>query len=77
MRVGNSKLMPFSQGLISNILEEDVVQPLLVSTSAVELATETVCLLLKIDDYVQGGSSISFPGSGEWGLGAALSGAKY
>ena len=41
------------QGLISNILEEDVVQPLLVSTSAVELSTETVCLLLKIDDYVQ------------------------
>jgi T-complex protein 1 subunit delta len=41
------------QGLISNILEEDVVQPLLVTTSAVELATETVCLLLKIDDYVQ------------------------
>lgn len=40
-------------GLISNILEEDVVQPLLVSTSAMELATETVCLLLKIDDYVQ------------------------
>lgn len=40
-------------GLISNILEEDVVQPLLVSTSAIELATETVCLLLKIDDYVQ------------------------
>ena len=41
------------QGLISNILEEDVVQPLLVSTSAIELSTETVCLLLKIDDYVQ------------------------
>ncbi|KAE9409599.1 T-complex protein 1 [Gymnopus androsaceus JB14] len=41
------------KGLISNILEEDVVQPLLVSTSAIELATETVCLLLKIDDYVQ------------------------
>ncbi|KZT40847.1 T-complex protein 1 [Sistotremastrum suecicum HHB10207 ss-3] len=40
------------KGLISNILEEEVVQPLLVSTSAVELATETVCLLLKIDDYV-------------------------
>jgi T-complex protein 1 subunit delta len=40
-------------GLISNILEEDVVQPLLVSTSAIELSTETVCLLLKIDDYVQ------------------------
>ena len=43
----------FIQGLISNILEEDVVQPLLVSTSAIELSTETVCLLLKIDDYVQ------------------------
>ncbi|KAF5381048.1 hypothetical protein D9615_004031 [Tricholomella constricta] len=41
------------KGLISNILEEDVVQPLLVTTSAIELATETVCLLLKIDDYVQ------------------------
>lgn len=46
-------LMGLLQGLISNILEEDVVQPLLVTTSAVELATETVCLLLKIDDYVQ------------------------
>jgi len=41
------------KGQISNILEEDVVQPLLVSTSAIELATETVTLLLKIDDYVQ------------------------
>ncbi|KAG8821266.1 T-complex protein 1 subunit delta [Serendipita sp. 401] len=39
------------KGLISNILEEDVVQPLLVSTSAIELATETVALLLKVDDY--------------------------
>lgn len=39
------------QGLISNILEEDVVQPLLVSTSAIELSTETVALLLKVDDY--------------------------
>jgi T-complex protein 1 subunit delta len=39
--------------MISNILEEDVVQPLLVSTSAIELSTETVTLLLKIDDYVQ------------------------
>jgi len=38
-------------GLITNILEEDVVQPLLVSTSAIELSTETVALLLKVDDY--------------------------
>jgi T-complex protein 1 subunit delta len=42
-----------AQGMISNILEEDVLQPLLVSTSAIELSTETVALLLKIDDYVQ------------------------
>ncbi|KAI0739766.1 TCP-1/cpn60 chaperonin family-domain-containing protein [Daedaleopsis nitida] len=41
------------KGLISNILEEVVVQSLLVSTSAIELSTETVCLLLNIDDYVQ------------------------
>ena len=39
-----------SQGIISNILEENVVQPLLVSTSALELATETVALILRIDD---------------------------
>jgi T-complex protein 1 subunit delta len=38
------------QGIISNILEENVVQPLLVSTSALELATETVALILRIDD---------------------------
>ena len=48
-----ARLNIVSQGLISNIQEEEVVQPLLVSTSAIELATETVCLLLKIDDYVQ------------------------
>lgn len=39
------------KGLVSNILEEDVVQPLLVSTSAIELAAETVALLLRVDDY--------------------------
>jgi len=38
------------QGIISNILAENVVQPLLVSTSALELATETVALILRIDD---------------------------
>jgi len=40
------------KGAISNILEENVVQPLLVSTSAVRLATETVAMILKIDDIV-------------------------
>ncbi|KAL7006061.1 T-complex protein 1 subunit delta [Cystobasidiomycetes sp. EMM_F5] len=39
------------KGMISDIREENVLQPLLVSTSAVELSTETVGLLLKIDDY--------------------------
>jgi hypothetical protein len=41
------------QGTISNILEENVVQPLLVSTSAVQLSSETVRMLLKIDDIVR------------------------
>lgn len=39
------------QGLVGNILEENVLQPLLVSTSAIELATECVGLLCRIDDY--------------------------
>ncbi|MBW0485709.1 hypothetical protein O181_025424 [Austropuccinia psidii MF-1] len=39
------------KGLISNILEENVLQPLLVTTTAITLATETVGLLLRIDDY--------------------------
>ncbi|KAK4824691.1 hypothetical protein QYF61_017762 [Mycteria americana] len=38
------------KGGISNILEELVVQPLLVSLSALTLATETVRSILKIDD---------------------------
>ncbi|KAJ3054336.1 T-complex protein 1 subunit delta [Rhizophlyctis rosea] len=38
------------KGTISNILEENVVQPLLVSTSAIELAAETVKMIMKIDD---------------------------
>ncbi|KAI9227217.1 MAG: T-complex protein 1 subunit delta [Piptocephalis tieghemiana] len=40
------------KGTITNILEENVVQPLLVSTSAIELASETVKMILKIDDIV-------------------------
>ena len=38
------------KGTITNILEEDVLQPLLVSTSAISLATECVRMILKIDD---------------------------
>lgn len=40
------------KGCITNILEENVVQPLLVSTSAITLSTETVRSILKIDDIV-------------------------
>ncbi|XP_063241976.1 T-complex protein 1 subunit delta isoform X2 [Bacillus rossius redtenbacheri] len=40
------------KGSITNILEENVVQPLLVSTSAINLASETVRSILKIDDIV-------------------------
>ena len=40
------------KGQITNILEENVVQPLLVSTSALSLATECVRMILRIDDIV-------------------------
>ncbi|KAB0366013.1 hypothetical protein FD754_010169, partial [Muntiacus muntjak] len=49
---GNGGLNPISTGGVSNILEELVVQPLLVSVSALTLATETVRSILKIDDVV-------------------------
>ncbi len=42
------------KGTISNLKEEGVEQPLLVSTSALTLATETVRMILKCDDYVMG-----------------------
>lgn len=40
------------RGEITDILEENVVQPLLVTTSAITFATETVRSILKIDDIV-------------------------
>ncbi|KAL8589763.1 T-complex protein 1 subunit delta [Nucella lapillus] len=40
------------KGAVTNILEENVLQPLLVSTSAITLASETVRSILKIDDIV-------------------------
>lgn len=40
------------KGTITDILEENVIQPLLVTTSAIQLATETVSMILKIDDIV-------------------------
>ena len=44
------------KGHVSDITEEDVLQPLLVSVSAVTLATETVRSILKIDDIVSVGA---------------------
>ncbi|CAF1057092.1 unnamed protein product [Brachionus calyciflorus] len=40
------------KGLITDILEENVVQPLLVSQSAISLASETIRSILKIDDII-------------------------
>lgn len=39
-----------SGGVNANIAKENVLQPLLVSTSAIELAAETVKMILRIDD---------------------------
>lgn len=40
------------KGEITNMLEENVIQPALVTSSALKLATEVVRLILKIDDIV-------------------------
>ncbi|KAK9814146.1 hypothetical protein WJX72_001254 [[Myrmecia] bisecta] len=40
------------KGAVSNMYDENVVQPLLVTTSAITLATECVRMILKIDDIV-------------------------
>lgn len=40
------------KGIVSDMMEENVLQPLLVSTSAISLAAETVGMILKIDDIV-------------------------
>jgi T-complex protein 1 subunit delta len=42
----------YSQGTITDMLEENVVQPLLVSTSAIKLAAETVRSIMKVDDII-------------------------
>ena len=40
------------KGIVTDMLEENVLQPLLVSLSAIQLATETCSLILKTDDIV-------------------------
>ena len=37
-------------GCITNMYDQNVIQPLLVTTSAIKLATETVCMILKVRD---------------------------
>jgi len=41
------------EGKICDMVEEDVLQPILVSISAITLATETVRMILKIDDIIE------------------------
>jgi len=40
------------KGIVSNMYDLNVVQPLMVSTSAIQLATECVSMMMKIDDIV-------------------------
>jgi len=40
------------KGAISDMAQENVWQPTLVTASAVRLATETVCMIMKIDDVI-------------------------
>jgi len=40
------------RGKVSDMYELNVVQPLLVTTSAIRLATETVAMIMKIDDLI-------------------------
>jgi T-complex protein 1 subunit delta len=40
------------KSIVSDMYDLNVLQPLLVSTSAIHLATETVCMILKIDDLI-------------------------
>lgn len=40
------------RSVVSDMYDLNVLQPLLVSTSAINLATETVCMILKVDDLI-------------------------
>jgi T-complex protein 1 subunit delta len=40
------------KGIVSDMYELNVLQPLLVSTSAIQLATETVSMIMKVDDLI-------------------------
>ena len=40
------------RGVISSMQDENVLQPALVTSNVIQLASETVCSILKIDDIV-------------------------
>lgn len=44
----------YGNGQVTDMRDIDVIQPILVSESAISLATETARMLLKIDDIVIG-----------------------
>lgn len=52
INVAKKKKVDGKPVIVSNMYELNVVQPLLVSTSAIKLATETVCMIMKIDDLI-------------------------
>ncbi|XP_049848479.1 T-complex protein 1 subunit delta-like [Schistocerca gregaria] len=41
------------KGAITDMESENVVQPLIVTTSAIKLATETACMILRLDDMIE------------------------
>jgi hypothetical protein len=59
------------QGYVTDIREENVVQPLLVTTSAIKLAAECVRSILKIDDIVSQKQTFAPETSDVYGLGRA------
>lgn len=50
----NTQGVNVRRGEPGDMKEEGVLQPLLVSLSALQLATESVCMILKIDDIIEG-----------------------
>jgi T-complex protein 1 subunit delta len=49
----NMRKATHAQGKISDMVEKKVISPLLVHTSMIDLATDTVALIMKIDGIVQ------------------------
>lgn len=52
MNSGSSFGINIKKGAVSNMMDDKVIQPMLVTLSAIKLAAETVMMILKIDDIV-------------------------